>query len=168
MAVAAVEDYKDEIPASISVAPVLPAACQKSGAFLRNWHDPTAVLIGVGPFHSAVAPSLPVEAYLWELLRLTHSDQCTLVLAWVYLDRFLGKTHYPVCELTHHRLVLAALVVAHLWLEDDCYSTSYLSKCGGVCPRELARLVHVMCAGTEWRLWVSSDTYVTYRNMLGL
>lgn len=154
------------VPRPIRIEPVVPAACWQSGALIRNLHDPMEIK-EIGVFHLAWKPTVSPEVYLWELLKKMQSDTCILVLAWVYIDRFVRRTHYQVDELSYHRLFLAGVVLAHMWSEDSCYSVAYLSRSGGVIDRDLSKLIVAMCIGTDWHLWVDECTFILYRDELG-
>jgi len=142
-------------------------ACRRTELLLSCWNDPEA-RPDFGLFHSSTSPNISLGGFLYRVVSQINSDGDILVVAWVYLDRFLALTHYAVSELTVHRLFLAVVTVAHLWMEDRCFTNKHISRCGGVSPRELERLVLALCRSLEWRLWVSEKEYERYSMMLSL
>lgn len=145
------------------------SACEQ---IVHNMLACSGVMFPVQPwntvFHSHRVPDVLPEHYLWKLLCKMQATRSILVVSCVYIDRFMRSTYCPVNVLTIHRLLLCATVLAHKWTEDVNFTTTTLSKFGGVHHRELNRLLSFMCHCLEWKLHVDVDCYELYACSLGL
>lgn len=114
-------------------------------------------------FHSSVAPPVSIQDYIKRLRKYFRcSDEC-FVIALVYIDR-IGKRHtsMAVCELTVHRLLVIALMIAAKFHDDMFYSNRHYGKAGGLTIREVNLLEAVMLRALDFRVNVSVEEYQLY------
>lgn len=108
----------------------------------------------------------PLRDYLSRFLRSIRADEATAVVAWVYLDRFVNSTQFPMGEESQHMLCLASFMLAHKWTEDNCCLAKDYAYCGGVSLEHLHLLELHLCQGLDWRMSVSSKEFESYRASL--
>jgi len=135
------------------------------GLALSLWYDTTPQKPSY--FHSSVPPPVSIQDYIKRLRRYFRcSDEC-FVLALVYIDR-IGKRHasMAVCELTVHRLLVIALMIAAKFHDDTFYSNRHYGKAGGLTIREVNLLEAVMLRALDFRVRVSVEEYQLYYGLV--
>jgi len=118
---------------------------------------------GLTPFHARSVPKVSLDFYLRRIRQhLPCSDAC-FVLALVYLDRVARRDARTAAnELTAHRLVLTAVMLAMRFLDDPeevHYNNAWFAKLGGLVPGELRALEQELLQRLEWRLFVPEAEY---------
>jgi hypothetical protein len=141
------------------------------GVVLTQWVQETATISGksrkVGRFHSVSAPGMSIADYLLRIQKyFMCSDEC-FVIALAYIDR-IGKIDpsMTVCDLTAHRLVMIAVMIAVKFHDDVYYSNKYYAKVGGLSLKEVNGLETVMLKLMDWRMHVPSEEYQLYHDLV--
>lgn len=117
-------------------------------------------------FNSKAPPRISLRDYL---LRALHS-RCsaeTLVLAAVYLDRFLeAREDLPLCAENAHKLFAASLLAAAKFNDDLTVDQEGFARVLGVNLAELAELERCFLAGIGFRLAVAESQFAAYARRL--
>lgn len=117
-------------------------------------------------FNSASLPSISVEHYIQRLWIQLNLEQSVLVVACIYLHRVQKLKSISVTKLTAHRLVLAVIILACKYLQDDIFSDRHMAQAGGVSLKELWRLEGSLVGILEWKLFVSPSEYFSMLHKL--
>ncbi|XAR49115.1 hypothetical protein NMG60_11032185 [Bertholletia excelsa] len=117
-------------------------------------------------FHGTRAPSLTIGQYLDRIFKYSACSPSCLVLAYVYLDRFLQKTGLCLTSLNVHRLLITSSMLADKFHEDECYNNAYYAKVGGVSTQEINRLELEFLSSIEFSLHVTVETFNSYCSFL--
>jgi len=118
-----------------------------------------AIILDKSRFCSSKVPLISIKDYL---KRIHHYFQCSdecIVLAFVYLDRLNKKDPAMVCELTKHRLLFLAMMLATKVHMDAWYADSYYAKVGGVPVKEVNALELEFLKMLDWRTFVCPEKY---------
>jgi len=118
-------------------------------------------------FHSRVAPRMSISDYLTRIHKYFGcSDEC-FVLALVFIDR-LVKLHpaITVSNLSCHRLLLTAVMLAAKFHDDLYYSNAHYAKVGGISLSEMGTLEHRFLNLLCWKLYVPPEEYESYRGLV--
>lgn len=140
------------------------------GAVLALWVQEMAAASRpqkVARFHSSRAPPISIQDYIKRLRKyFVCSSEC-FVVALVYIDR-VGKNNdsMAVCDVTVHRLLMIALMIAAKFHDDKYYNNSYYAKVGGLTLREANILEAVMLKELKWKLVVSPEEYQLYHGLV--
>lgn len=121
----------------------------------------------VARFHSSRAPPISIQDYIKRLRKFFQcSDEC-FVLALVYIDK-VGKNNdaMMVCDVTVHRLLIIAVMLAAKFHDDKYYGNAYYAKVGGLCLREANLLEAVMLKALDWKLHVTAEQYQLYHSLV--
>jgi len=88
-------------------------------------------------------------------------------MALVYIDK-IGKTNdsMTVCDLTVHRLLVIAVMIASKFHDDKYYDNRYYGKAGGLSMREVNVLEALMLQELKWRALVTVEEYQLYHNLV--
>jgi len=140
------------------------------GAVLKHWVEEMATATRpkkVARFHSSRAPAISIQDYIRRLRKFfACSDEC-FVIALVYIDR-LGKNNdaMAVCDVTVHRLLIIAVMLAAKFHDDQYYNNRYYAKVGGLQVEEANVLEIVMLKELKWQLVVSTEEYRLYHGLV--
>jgi len=166
--VVAVEEDTSEVP-RIEVLGAGEEFIDGLGSVLSCWVKETAATpYKRGRFHSVRAPPMTVVDYLTRIRKyFLCSDEC-FVMALVYIDRMskTGDSSVLVCDLTVHRLLLVALVMAAKVHDDVYYSNAYYAKVGGLSIEEVNSLEASMLKLLNWKVFVSAQEYQLYHGLV--
>lgn len=101
---------------------------------------------------SAATPP-PLLDYMNRFIYMTQSTPLLPLLALLYVKRATATGCIRFTYSTAHRMLLAALITAHKFLEDDAFDDRALAKTGGVSVDELELLERVFIGALRWRLF---------------
>lgn len=111
-------------------------------------------------FDAVRLPSVSVKDYMRRLERYCCCTEECFVVSLIQMERiFKCNPGFEVTELNVHRFMLAAVIVATKFQDDDYYSNAYYSKCGGVSTDEMITLEAAFMELLKWRGHVSADDY---------
>jgi len=117
-------------------------------------------------FHSNVAASLSITAYIQRIAKYTHCEESTLISALILIDRMCEMNNFYLMEQNIHRIVLSSIVLAIKYNEDDYYTNAYYSKVGGIVVKEMNLLEFDLLKYLEYSLFIKSETFEKYKNYL--
>jgi len=140
------------------------------GAVLHLWVQDSAAVTRpqkVARFHSSAPPPISIQDYIKRLRKyFACSDEC-FVLALVYIDK-VGKSNdcMTVVDVTVHRLLIIAVMLAAKFHDDKYYENSYYAKVGGLTLREVNVLELAMLKELQWKLLVTAKEYLLYHELV--
>lgn len=140
------------------------------GIVLALWVQETADTTRprkIARFHSSMPPPISIQDYIKRLRKyFLCSDEC-FVMALVYIDK-IGKTNdsMTVCDLTVHRLLVIAVMIASKFHDDKFYDNRYYGKAGGLSLREVNVLEALMLQELQWKALVTVEEYQLYHNLV--
>jgi hypothetical protein len=114
-------------------------------------------------FHSKNPASVTVSAYLERILKYTHIEESTLVIALIFIDRICELNDLVLTEFNIHRVLFTAIIAAIKYNEDDYYSNSYYSKVGGVTVKELNTMEYEFIKLIKYTLFIKTDLFEKYK-----
>ncbi len=117
-------------------------------------------------FTSQSVPGVSVKDYLARLYRLCELTPETLLVALIYVDRFLRGSAVPLTVFEVHRLLGVACVEAAKFHFDDFYDNVFYAKAVGIRLRELNSLEEELLEGMEYRMLVTEEDYQYCLNRL--
>lgn len=121
----------------------------------------------VSEFHSSAKPNISIYKYLERLRKYFGcSDEC-FVHALVYIDRIGTKNESMlVGELTVHRLLSTATMLAAKFHDDVFYANHYYGRASGMSLKEVNKLEVTMLKALEWKARVTVEEYELYHNLV--
>lgn len=118
-------------------------------------------------FHSAYAPKINIHAYLVRIHQRFECSRECLVLAVVYIERLVKiNTKIVFSDLSSHRLILTAVMVAAKFHDDIFYSNIHYATVGGVSARELGFMERRFLQLLDWQLLVQTEEFALYSSLL--
>jgi hypothetical protein len=119
-------------------------------------------------FYSDAIPSISIYDYLTRIIQYTEIDETTLIIALVYIDKYL--TSFPQVNVLSqhiiHKLLFTAIILAIKYNEDDIYNNKYYSEVGGVSLYELNQMEYELFVTLNCSLFVDNDMLMKYMSVL--
>ncbi|MCO5576177.1 hypothetical protein L7F22_029985 [Adiantum nelumboides] len=118
-------------------------------------------------FHGLRAPAISVQKYVERIFKYANCSPSCLVVAYVYLDRFIHQQPgMPLTSLNVHRLLITSVMIAAKFLDDAYYNNAYYAKVGGVSTLEMNRLELEFLFRLGFRLQVTVQVFESYCSFL--
>ena len=123
----------------------------------------------IKPFMTESIPSLSIKDYLTRLSQFTKINESTIILILIYIDR-IGKINKFVLTYRNiYKLILASMVIAIKYNEDNFYSSEVYAKLGGLSVPELNYLEFQFLILIKFSLFIEKDLFNKYYyNLLSL
>jgi len=111
-------------------------------------------------FDAPHPPPITIQRYLARFGQHEFcSDEC-YILAWIYIRRALNLNEsFSLTDGNVHRLLLAAIIVATKFHDDEHYANFNYARIGGVDANELMKLETHMLALLHWNAHVSEQDF---------
>eukprot|EP00826_Nyctotherus_ovalis_P022180 TRINITY_DN17273_c0_g1_i18.p1 TRINITY_DN17273_c0_g1~~TRINITY_DN17273_c0_g1_i18.p1 ORF type:complete len:187 (+),score=13.03 TRINITY_DN17273_c0_g1_i18:150-710(+) len=120
----------------------------------------------ISPFDSKTAPAISVHHYLERFHRYANCSSACFPVAYIYMKRVLGSTGFVLSRLNIHRLMLAAVVLAIKYVDDEYADNRMYALIGGVKLEEINRLEGCLLALLRFKLFIKQETYLEVVNRL--
>lgn len=151
------EEIKEGLqPARRAIACILDTLCsaRESITSLENTH---AVWVALSE------PGISLCDYALRLLTYMHCSPSCLIVSIIYIDRLIQLNgNISIHSLTIHRLLLAAMVVAAKYWDDEFYKNSYYARVGGLPIGELNKLEADFCFELNFELHIDPELFAHY------
>jgi hypothetical protein len=151
------EEIKEGLqPARRAIACILDTLCsaRESITSLENTH---AVWVALSE------PGITLCDYALRLLTYMHCSPSCLIVSIIYIDRLIQLNgNISIHTLTIHRLLLAAMVVAAKYWDDEFYKNSYYARVGGLPIGELNKLEADFCFELNFELHIDPELFAHY------
>jgi hypothetical protein len=113
-------------------------------------------------FISKTIPSVSIKSYLDRLAKYSKIENNTLLLILIYIDKVCDINKIRLNYFNIHKMILASMLVAIKYNEDDYYSNSFYAKVGGVTKSEIDVLEYEFLVLIDFNLYVSDDLFLKY------
>ncbi|KAL5853753.1 hypothetical protein ACOSQ3_008871 [Xanthoceras sorbifolium] len=137
---------------------ILERSIQKNESSLKASRKQDVVTI----FHGCRAPSMSIRQYIERIFKYSSCSPSCLVMAYVYMDRFLQRMEASLTSLIAHRLLITSIMVAAKFIDDDCYNNAYYAKVGGVSTAEMNKLEMKFLFILDFKLHVTTEVFRKY------
>jgi len=116
----------------------------------------------IKPFMTESIPSLSIKDYLTRLSQFTKMNESTIILILIYIDR-IGKINKVILTYRNiYKLILASMVIAIKYNEDNFYSSEVYAKLGGLSMSELNYLEFQFLILIKFSLFIEKDLFDKY------
>lgn len=116
----------------------------------------------IKPFMTESIPSLSIKDYLTRLSQFTKMNESTIILILIYIDR-IGKINKVILTYRNiYKLILASMVIAIKYNEDNFYSSEVYAKLGGLSVSELNYLEFQFLILIKFSLFIEKDLFDKY------
>lgn len=111
-------------------------------------------------------PSISIKQFFERIVKYTKLENSTLVLILIYIDRLCDIKKFRLNYYNIHKIIVAAMIIAIKYNEDDYFDSIFYSKVGGVSIKELDKLEYQMLALINFELYVSEAVFNKYNNYI--
>ena len=116
----------------------------------------------IKPFMTESIPSLSIKDYLIRLSQFSKMNESTIILILIYIDR-IGKINKFILTYKNiYKLILASMVIAIKYNEDNFYSSEVYAKLGGLSVHELNYLEFQFLILIKFSLFIEKDLFDKY------
>jgi hypothetical protein len=121
----------------------------------------------VSIFMSVEEPSMALDAYVLRLCERLGLTEESLSVALLYIDNFLARGRRALLSpLSVHRILLTAVALALLWLEDEPLPWNGVARAGGVPLYELGEMMRLFLVEIAWSLFVRPEAVQMVRQVV--
>ena len=113
-------------------------------------------------FYLEQLPNISFGDYILHLMKYTHINISTLVLAVIYIDKFCEKFKYVLTLHNIHRIILISIFISMKYNEDCFVNANIYGQIAGVCTEDLLNLELNMCVALEFGFYVKEELYQQY------
>lgn len=118
-------------------------------------------------FHALRPPQISIKDYLKRIAKFSHCSEECFVLALIYIDRLiLSNRTFLVNIYNVHRLVIASVMVAAKFFDDEYFNNAHYGRVGGVSCKEVNQLEIEFLFMINFDLLVTNELYTTYDKRL--
>ena len=111
-------------------------------------------------------PSISINDYLLRLANYSKISDSTLVFILIYIDRLCHKYNFKINNYNIYKLLLASMVVAIKFNEDEFYTSEFYGQLGGISKIEMNNLEYEFATMINFNLFIKEDLYYQYYNLL--
>lgn len=117
-------------------------------------------------FNSKKPPSISIQQYLERIVKYSKIEDSTLITMLIYIDRLCDLTQLHLNDYNIHRIILANIILAIKYNEDDYYANDYYAKVGGITLQEINSLEYECVKLLKHKLFVDGEFYKKYEMYL--
>ena len=117
-------------------------------------------------FYSKNIPLISIKDYLEHIYKYTKMDSSTIVIILIYIDRICNINKCKLSYYIIHKLILAAMMLAIKYNEDEIYSLKFYAKIGGVSLAELCNFEYYFLCLINYNLYISEDLFNKYNDYI--
>mgnify|MGYP000707297919 CR=1 FL=1 len=119
------------------------------------------------PFYSLNVISISIENYIRRIIRFTHIEDSTLILAMIYIKRICQQNQkILLVERNVHKIFFASILLAIKINEDDTFTDSFYSVIAGIPLRELNRIESEFAKLINFKFFVYNENFEDFKESL--
>ena len=111
-------------------------------------------------------PSISIKDFLFRLTKYSKICESTLVMILIYIDRMCHKYNFKITYYNIYKLMLAAMVVAIKYNEDEFYTLDFYGKLGGISKFEMNILEYEFACMINFKLFITEELFYKYFGLL--
>lgn len=110
--------------------------------------------------------SISIEDYFERLCKYSKINSSTKILVLIYIDRLCNLYKVKLSFYNIHKLLLASMLVASKYNEDENYFIWIYAKIGGVTKAELSNLEYHFLSLLNFNLFVTEELFNKYNDYI--
>ena len=111
-------------------------------------------------------PSISIKDFLFRLTKYSKISESTLVMILIYIDRMCHKYNFKITYYNIYKLMLASMVVAIKYNEDEFYTLDFYGKLGGISKFEMNILEYEFACMINFKLFITEELFYKYYELL--
>ena len=122
--------------------------------------------LNIKPFLMRNIPPISIKDYLERLCKYSKINTSTIILILIYIDRICNIQKFKLTYYNVHKLILASMIIAIKYNEDEYYSNKFYSKLGGVSISEIVFLEYNFLSLIHYNLFVNNALFKKYNDYI--
>ena len=119
----------------------------------------TIIIDEKDPLYSNKIPKIKIEEYLTRFFTYSKIEISTLILAYIYIKRFIDKENYIISFRNIFRLIMSCIILAIKFNENKVYKNSFYAKVGGFDVEDLNNLEYNIFSRLDFNLRVLDNDF---------
>ena len=111
------------------------------------------------PLYSNKIPKIKIEEYITRFFTFSKIEISTLILAYIYIKRFIDKEKYIISFRNIFRLIMSCIILAIKFNENKVYKNSFYAKVGGFDVDDLNNLEYNIFSRLDFNLRVLDNEF---------
>ena len=120
----------------------------------------------IKPFLMRNIPPISIKDYLERLCKYSKINTSTIILILIYIDRICNIQKFKLTYYNVYKLILASMIIAIKYNEDEYYSNKFYSKLGGVSISEIIFLEYNFLSLIHYNLFVNNELFKKYNDYI--
>ena len=120
----------------------------------------------IKPFLMRNIPPISIKDYLERLCKYSKINTSTIILILIYIDRICNIQKFKLTYYNVYKLILASMIIAIKYNEDEYYSNKFYSKLGGVSISEIVFLEYNFLSLIHYNLFVNNELFKKYNEYI--
>ena len=120
----------------------------------------------IKPFLSKQIPSISIKDYLIRLYKYSKINNSTIILILIYIDKICNLNKFKLSYYNIHKLILASMLIAIKYNEDEYYSLNFYAKMGGVSINEMSNLEYQFLVLIHFEVFVNETLFNRYNDYI--
>ena len=120
----------------------------------------------IKPFLMRNIPPISIKDYLERLCKHSKINTSTIILILIYIDRICNIQKFKLTYYNVYKLILASMIIAIKYNEDEYYSNKFYSKLGGVSISEIVSLEYNFISLIHYNLFVNNELFKKYNDYI--
>lgn len=110
-------------------------------------------------FGNISIPNTSIGNYIKRIRKYFECSDHVIVLALIYIDRYIEYNKLLIQDQNIHRLIITACIISAKFLEDEHHTNKFYSHVGGFSLTEINLLEREMLQGLDYNLYVNKIEY---------
>ena len=111
-------------------------------------------------------PPISIKEFFIRLIKYSKISASTLIFILIYIDRLCQKYKFKINYFNIYKFILAAMVIAVKYNEDDFFSSRFYANLGGISKTEMNNLEYEFISMINFNLYVKEDLFYKYHDLL--
>ena len=117
-------------------------------------------------FYSRSIPLISIKDYLEYIYKYTKVNSSTIILTLIYIDRICNMNKFKISYYNIHKLILAAMILAIKYNEDEIYSFKFYAKVWSVTLNEICSYEYNFLSLIKYNLFVTEELFHKYSDYI--
>ena len=114
-------------------------------------------------FTSYKKPSLSIKDYLFRIQNYTETEDNTIIIALMYIDRLSDISSVLLTPYNVHRILFVSILLAIKYNEDICFAFDFYAKIAGIPISDLKKMERDFVYLIKFKFYIDKDEFEKYK-----
>ena len=117
-------------------------------------------------FYSRRIPLVSIQEYIEYIYKYTKINSSTIILMLIYIDRICNMNKFKISYYNIQKLILASMILAIKYNEDEIYSFKFYAKIWSVTLNEICSYEYNFLSLIKYNLFVTEELFHKYSDYI--